>query len=112
MSELFLSSQLELSTFTTDDDDGTDSAPLIAPPSGHALLEKFADLTRFLTGDPTLSDVATQQQLRRVLKLVAVLWGPLPTDVDPGKFNVCCKLKCFLQGRAFSFKIFVIFMIE
>ena len=87
MSELFLSSQLELSTFTTaaDDDDGTDSAPHIAPPNGHTLLEKFADLSRLLRGDPVLSDVATQQQLKRVLKLATVLWGPLPDDIDPGK---------------------------
>lgn len=85
MSEMFLCSQLDLSIFTTaTDDDGTDSAPHVAPPSGHILLEKFADLSRFLISDPALSDVATQEQLRRVLKLVAVLWGPLPTDIDPG----------------------------
>ena len=85
MSEMFLCSQLDLSIFTTaTDDDGTDSAPHVAPPSRHILLEKFADLSRFLTSDPALSDVATQEQLRRVLKLVAVLWGPLPTDIDPG----------------------------
>ena len=87
MSELFLSSQLELSTFTTaaNDDDGTDSTPHIAPPNGHTLLEKFADLSRLLRGDPVLSDVATQQQLKRVLKLATVLWGPLSDDIDPGK---------------------------
>lgn len=88
MSELFLSSQLELSTFTTaadDDDDGTNSAPHIVPPSGHTLLEKFADLSHLLSGDPALSDVATQHQLRRVLKLATVLWGPLPDDIDPSK---------------------------
>ena len=95
MSELFLGSQLELSTFTaTTSDDGTDSAPHVAPPSGHALLEKFADLSRFLAGDPALSDVATQKQLRRVLKLVTVLWGPLPTDIDPGN-------KCVPQVKYF-----------
>ena len=89
MSELFLSSQLELSTFTTSTtDDGTDSAPHIAPPDGYTLLEKFADLARFLTGDPALSDVATQKQLRRVLKLATVLWGPLPSDIDPGKIEI------------------------
>ena len=86
MSEVFLSSQLDLSTFTTDD--GKDSAPHIAPPSGHALLEKFADLARSLTGDPGFSDIATQKQLRRVLKLVTVLWGPLPSDVDPGRVTL------------------------
>ena len=96
MSELFLGSQLELSTFTAaTNDDGTDSAPHVAPPNGHILLEKFADLSRFLTGDPALSDVATQKQLRRALKLVTVLWGPLPTDIDPGK-------KCVLRVKGFS----------
>ena len=87
MSELFLSSQLDLSTFTTADD-GQDSAPHIASPSGYTLLEKFADLARLLTGDPAVSDIAAQKQWRRVLKLVTALWGPLPCDTDPGIFGI------------------------
>ena len=83
MTELFLRSQLEQSTFSKDA--GGDSAPCIAPEDGHTLLERFADLARLLTGDPSLCDVATQRQWRRVINLVAVLWGPLPGDVDPGQ---------------------------
>lgn len=94
MSEVFLSSQLDLSIFVTADDDGKDAAPRIAPPDGHTLLEKFADLSRSLTGDPAFADVATQKQLRRVLKLVTVLWGPLPTDTDRGR----CRQDLFWRG--------------
>ena len=101
MSELFLGAQLELSTFTTTTaDDGTDSAPRIAPPDGYTLLEKFADLARFLTGDSALCDVATQKQLRRVLKLVTVLWGPLPSEIDPGKSHLFHESKSFTMFRS------------
>lgn len=64
-----------------------DSAPHIAPVEGHTLLEKFAELAQSLTGADAQSDVLTRQQLRRVLTLVNVLWGLLPSNIDPGMFK-------------------------
>lgn len=82
VSEQFLQAQLECSTFSNDA--GVDSAPHITPADSHTLLERFADLANSLTADPGMSDITTQQQLKRVLKLAAMLWGPLPSDIDPG----------------------------
>ena len=81
LSELFLASQLKHSTFTG----ANDSAPLVTPNNGHTLLEQFTDLARSLTGDPSLSDVPTQRQLKRVINLVSVLWGQLPDHINPGE---------------------------
>lgn len=82
VSEQFLLAQLECSTFSNDA--GVDSAPLISPADGHSLLEKFADLENSLTTDPGVSDLVTHRQFKRVVKLAAMLWGPLPSDTNPG----------------------------
>ena len=76
--EQFLLTQLDYSTFS--DAAEVDSAPCVTPAEGHALLEKFADMANSLTVDSGVSDVATWRQLRRVLKLASVLWGPLSSD--------------------------------
>lgn len=98
VSERFLKAQLQHSILSNDA--GADSAPHITPVDGHTLLEAFSDLARTLTGDPSVCDTPTQEQLRRVLKLVTVLWGPLRGDVDPG---MTCMWKCIFIAITSSY---------
>ena len=79
-------------------------APLCVPASGTTLLNAFADVARTTSSSSSSvtpssreegegSEAAVQAQLRRVLQLMVVLWGDLPSQCSPG---VCVRVRARL----------------
>lgn len=94
--EPFLMAQLKNTDFG--DRSSPSFAPLCTPIAGTTLLNAFSDVTRVnpISDPPAAAplgsreaegaeEVETQKQLRRVLELMVVLWGDLPTQCSTGE---------------------------